>query len=156
MKRITIIMLLFFVVTITAQETTSFKQFYKMHKKEAEISLNIPGFLAKMFINNDDIEHEELIKKASNFKVMVFNNRKVATNFKHFAKKNKLKTLIRIKDGKERAEIYFKEQKNYIRELIISVKSNKSEFVLVGLKTKLTKEEFALIVSDANSKIAYK
>lgn len=157
MKRFTTIILLFVAVTLTAQEA-NFKQFYKKHKKQAEVSLNIPGFLARMFVDDSDIEQEKLIKEASNFKIMVFdkNQEEVANDFKKFAKTNKLKTLVRVKDGNDRAEIYFIERNNYIREIIISAGSSDDEFVLLGLKTKLTKDELASIISDGKYQVASK
>lgn len=157
MKRITTLIVLFLAVSISAQKHT-FKKFYSSHKADAEVSLNIPGFLAKMFIDNDDIDEEELLEKASNFKVMVFNkpSRGVANDFKKFIKRNKFKSLVRVKDGSDRAEIYFVEHKNYIREIVISAGSKGDELVLLGLKTKLTKEELASIISSTEVELASK
>lgn len=156
MKRITTLIVLFLAITITAQDNT-FKQFYKSHKKEAEISLNVPGFLARMFIDNEDVDEEELLKKASNFKILVFNNEEgVRSDFTKFVKKNKFKTLVRVKDDGNRAEVYFVERGDYIREIVIMAGSKEEELVLLGLKTKLTKDELASIVSSTKKEIASK
>ncbi|TCI85048.1 DUF4252 domain-containing protein [Tenacibaculum sp. M341] len=157
MKRITTIIVLFLTVSITAQKNT-FKQFYKSHKADAEVSLNLPGFLVRMFMDDDDIDEEELLEKASNFKVMVFEkpDTKVASDFRKYIKRNNFKTLVRAKDGKDRAEIYFLERNDHIREIVLRVGSKEDELVLLGLKTKLTKDELAAIVSSANVEIAAK
>ncbi len=156
MKRITTLIVLFLAITITAQDNT-FKQFYKSHKKEAEVSLNVPGFLARMFIDNEDVDEEELLKKASNFKILVFNNEEgVRSDFTKFIKKNEFKTLVRVKDDGNRAEVYFVERGDYIREIVIMAGSKEEELVLLGLKTKLTKDELASIVSSTKKEIASK
>ncbi len=156
MKRITTLIVLFIVISVTAQDY-AFKQFYKSHKKQAEISLNVPSFLARMFIDNDDVDEEELLKKASNFKILVFNNDEgVRSDFKKFVKKGDFKTLVRVKDGNDRAEVYFVERGKYIREIVIMAGSKGDELVLLGLKTKLTKEELASIVNSTKDEIVSK
>lgn len=157
MKRLTIPFLLFFVVSVNAQEIT-FKQFYKKHKKQADVSLNIPSFLARMFIDKEDIEDEKLFEKATNFKILVFENNpnQIVNAFQKFVKKSNLKTLIRLKDGKDQARIYLREKKGYIREIIISAGNKEEELVLLGLKTKITKDDLATIISNQKHKIASK
>jgi hypothetical protein len=44
-------------------------------KKEADLSLNIPGFMANFFINNkDDHELEALLDKSSIYKVLIYDD----------------------------------------------------------------------------------
>lgn len=159
MRKFTTIILLFFAVTLSAQNV-SFKKFYKAHKSQAEVSFNIPGFIGRMFIDKKDVdvEYEKLIKEARNFKILVFDKNPdvVAKDFKKFVRTNKLKTLVKVKDGKDKAEIYFIERNNYIREIIISAGNTEEELVLLGLKTKLTKDELASIVSEAKNDVASK
>lgn len=158
MKSIITLFFAFFVATITAQEA-SFKQFYKANKDKSEFSIGVPNFLKSAFIDTDDAEELEiLIKKSRSLKLMVFNNddNSVANNFKKFVKGNKIKTLVRVKDGKDRAEIYFIERNDYIREIIVKASSSGDELVLLGIKTKLTKDELASIMSSAQDKVASK
>lgn len=152
MKRFTTIFLLFIALSLNAQGN-SFKKFYKAHKKEASISFNLPGFIARAFVDSDDFGEEELlIKKAKNFKVMIFDDvsSEVAEDFRKFAKSNKLKTLVRTKSGKDRAEIYFLEKNDNVKEIIIVAGSGKEELVFLGLKTNLTKDELSSIVAQMN------
>ena len=63
-----------FILSISAQEK-NFKEFYKAHKKEANLSLNVPGFIASFFIDDQDDEAlDDLLDKANNYKVLVFDN----------------------------------------------------------------------------------
>ena len=151
MKRIvTLALVIFTAVAINAQ-STSFKQFYKTHKKEAEVSLNVPGFIARMFIDSDDLGEEEiLIKKARNFKVLTFSEQvdEVSKDFTTFIEESKLKSLVRTKDGGDKAEIYFLEKKDKIKEIVIMTADKGDELVLLGLKTNLTKDEFRSMISE--------
>ena len=80
---------------------------------------------------------------------MIFDNEGnvIAKDFKKFRKKNKLKTLARVKDNGSKAELYFIEKNNYIREIIIRANSNNDKLVLFGVKTKITKDELAAMIS---------
>ena len=159
MKQFFTLLLFLFVVSISAQDKT-FKDFYKSHKKTADVSLNVPGFIARWFVeDNDDEEINELLAKARNYKIMVFDNNStsIQKDLKKFVKANNLKTLVKVKDRKDRISIHFKEDKNLIREIIVNVYSeDDDESVLLGLRTKLTKKEFASVVKPMKAKVASK
>lgn len=147
-----------FILSISAQEK-NFKEFYKVHKKEADLSLNVPGFIASFFIDDQDDEAlDALLDKANNYKVLVFDNNSssVQKDFKKFVKHNKLKTIVRIKDKGDRISIHFREEKNRIKEIIVNVFSKNKDAVMVGLKTNLTKEELNTIISKTDIKLASK
>ncbi|MCH3883911.1 DUF4252 domain-containing protein [Tenacibaculum aquimarinum] len=147
-----------FILSISAQEK-NFKEFYKAHKKEADLSLNVPGFIASFFIDDqDDKALDDLLDKANNYKVLVFDNNSssVQKDFKKFVKRNKLKTIVRIKDKGDRISIHFREEKNRIKEIIVNVFSKNKDAVMVGLKTNLTKEELNTIISKTDIKLASK
>ncbi len=147
-----------FILSISAQEK-NFKEFYKAHKKEADLSLNVPGFIASFFIDDQDDEAlDALLDKANNYKVLVFDNNSssVQKDFKKFVRRNKLKTIVRIKDKGDRISIHFREEKNRIREIIVNVFSKNKDAVMVGLKTNLTKEELNTIISKTDIKLASK
>lgn len=155
MKQFLTTLFCLFILSASAQDK-NFREFYKSHKKEADVSLNVPGFIANFFIDNqDDEELEALLKKSSNYKVLVYDNSSafVQKDFKRFIKKNRFKTIVRIKDGKERINVHFKEVNNRIREIIVNVYNNDEDAVLLGLKTNLTTEELHLILE--KSKVAY-
>lgn len=158
MKRLITILFTFFIVSISAQEEV-FKKFYKVNKDKSTFSINLSTSLAGSFLDDEDEEGLSiLIKKSSNFKLMVFDNEDdtVSKNFKKFARKNKLKTLARLKDDGGKAEIFFIEKNKYIIEIIIRANSNNDKLVLFGLKTKITQDELAAIFSSSNMNISSK
>ena len=145
-----------FILSMSAQER-KFKDFYKSHKSDAEVSLNVPGFLANIFIDTDgDRELKALLKKARNYKVLVFddNTKGVQKDLRGFISKNDFKTIIKIKDGNERINIHFKEVKNRIREIIVNIYKKNDNVVLLGLKTNLTKRELNNIISKSSYRFA--
>lgn len=156
MKHILTIVSCLFLLTATAQDK-NFKEFYKSHKKQAEVSLNVPGFIANLFIDTDgDRELKRLLKKGKNYKVLVFDNnfKRVQKDFKKFIRKNRYKTLVRIKDGDERVTIHFRKNNNRIREIIVNVYSENEDAVLLGLKTNLTQKELNTIISKSSYRMA--
>ena len=158
MKRLITILFTFFIVSVSAQEEV-FKKFYKVNKDKSTFSINLSTSLAGSFLDDEDEEGLSiLIKKSSNFKLMVFDNEDdtVSKNFKKFARKNKLKTLARLKDDGGKAEIFFIEKNKYIIEIIIRANSNNDKLVLFGLKTKITQDELAAIFSSSNMNISSK
>tara|TARA_B100000809_G_C14913700_1_gene450799 strand:+ start:175 stop:651 length:477 start_codon:yes stop_codon:yes gene_type:complete len=149
MKRLTTIIFAFFIVSISAQEE-AFKKFYKVNKDKSTFSINLSTSMAGSFLDDDDEESfSALIKKSSNFKLMIFDNEDdtVSNNFKKFRRKNKLKTLARVKDDGGKAEFFFIEKEEHITEIIIRANSDGDQLVLFCLKTKITKDELAAIMS---------
>ncbi|MBT3741454.1 MAG: DUF4252 domain-containing protein [Polaribacter sp.] len=158
MKRLTVIISAFFIITVSAQEE-AFKKFYKVNKDKSAFSINLSTSLAGSFLDDEDEESlSTLIKKSSNFKLMVFDNEDdtVSKNFKKFTRKNRLKTLARVKDKEGKAEFFFIEINKFITEIIIRANSNNDKLVLFGLKTKITKDELASVFSSSDVKISSK
>lgn len=158
MKRLTVIISAFFIITVSAQEE-AFKKFYKVNKDKSAFSINLSTSLAGSFLDDEDEESlTSLIKKSSNFKLMVFDNEDdtVSKNFKKFTRKNRLKTLARVKDKEGKAEFFFIEINKFITEIIIRANSNNDKLVLFGLKTKITKDELASVFSSSDVKISSK
>ena len=140
MKRLTVIISAFFIITVSAQEE-AFKKFYKVNKDKSAFSITLSTSLAGSFLDDEDEESlSTLIKKSSNFKLMVFDNEDdtVSKNFKKFTRKNRLKTLARVKDKEGKAEFFFIEINKFITEIIIRANSNNDKLVLFGLKSKMS------------------
>ena len=140
-------------VNAVAQETT-FKNFYKNHKEQSAFSLNLSASFAGSFLSDDDNEDlQKLLKKSGDFKLMVFNNEdaSVSKDFKKYLRKHNLKTMARVKSDDSRAAFYILEENDIVKEIILQAKSDGDNFVLFGLKTNLTTDELAEMMS--NSKI---
>lgn len=153
MKRFITAIFCLFLLNVSAQET-KFKSFYKANKDKTTFSINLSSsFAGKFFDDEDDAEIKNLIKKSSDFKLMIFDNEDddIARDFKKFSRKNNLKTLVRAKEKGSKAEILFIEKDDFIREIIVRASGDGDKFVLLGIKTKLTKDELADIISSKTS-----
>lgn len=158
MKQLATIFLALFITAISAQEV-AFQKFYKLNKEKSTFSINVSASLAGSFLDDEnDSDLMNIIKKSSDFKLMVFNNEDtvIAKKFKKFKRKNNLKTLARIKENGSKAALFFIEKNNYIREIIIKTNSNTDKLVLFGLKTKITKEELAAMIASSDIEVSSK
>lgn len=155
MKRLTPILCAFFMISAVAQETT-FKKFYKQHKDQSAFSINLNASFAGSFLSDDDNEDLQiLLKKSGDFKLMVFNNEdaSVSKDFKKYLRKHKLKTMARVKSDGSKAAFYILEKKDRIEEIVLKASGDDDKLVIFGLKTDLTKEELADIMSNSNMNI---
>lgn len=153
MKRFTTILFALIVFTASAQDTT-FKEFYKRHKEQSAFSINLSASFAGSFLSDDDNEDlQKLLNKSGDFKLMVFNNEdaSVSKDFKKYLRKHNLKTMARVKSDDSKAAFYILEKKGIVKEIILQANSDGDKLVLFGLKTNLTKDELAEMMS--NSKI---
>ena len=154
MKRLATILLTLFLTSVSAQ--TSFSNFYADNNDKATFSMNLSNPLSSSFLDDDyKDDFKLLIKKSTEFKILIFDNEDnvVAKDFKKFVRKNKLKSLVRVKDKEGKAEIFFIEKDNHVVEIVVRANSDDDKLVLFGLKTKLTKDELSSIISSSNIKI---
>ena len=155
MKRLTTILCAFFMVSAFAQETT-FKNFYKAHKEQSAFSINLSASFAGSFLSDDDNEDlQKLLNKSGDFKLMVFNNEDalVSKDFKKYVRKHNLKTMARVKSDDSRASFYILEKNDMIKEIVLQANNDGDKLVLFGLKTNLTTDEFAEMMSNSNINI---
>lgn len=155
MKRLTILFFALFAINLSAQETT-FKKFYKSHSDKSAFSINLNASFAGSFLSDDeDKDLKKLLKKSGDFKLMVFNNddASVSKDFKKYLRKNKLKTMARVKSDNSKAAFYILEENDIVKEIILRANSDDDKLVLFGLKTNLTKDELAEMMSNSNIKI---
>jgi predicted transcriptional regulator len=158
MKSLATIFFAFFITTLSAQEA-AFKKFYKVNKDKSTFSINLSASLAGSFLDDeDDGDLMNVIKKSSDFKLMIFDNKDnvVSKDFRKFRRKNKLKTFARVKDNGSKAELFFIEKNNYIREIIIRTNSDNDKLVLFGVKTKITMDELAAMISSSDINVSSK
>ena len=156
MKYLAIIFFAFFITTISAQEA-AFQNFYKVNEDKSTFSINLSASLASSFLDNEeDGDLMNIIRKSSNFKLMIFNNKdnNISKYFRKFSRKNNLKTLARIKENGSKAELFFVEKNKYITEIIIKANSDSDKMVLFGLKTKITHHELAAMISSSDLQVS--
>jgi len=156
MKHLTTILFAFFITTISAQDV-AFENFYNSNKEKSTFSINLSASLAGSFLDNeDDDDLMNIIRKSSDFKLMVFDNQdnNLSNDFRKFGRKNNLKTLARVKENGSKAELFFIEEGKYIREIIIRANSDSDKMVLFGLKTKITHDELAAMISSSDLQVS--
>ena len=156
MKRLTTIICAFFMISAVAQEAT-FKKFYKSHKDQSAFSLNLSASFAGSFLSDDENQDlQKLLKKSGDFKLMVFNNEDavVSKDFKKYLRRNKLKTMARVKSDDSKAAFYILEKNDIVKEIILQANSDDDKLVLFGLKTNLTTDELAEMMSNSNINIS--
>ena len=155
MKRLNILFFALFAINLSAQETT-FKKFYKSHSDKSAFSINLNASFAGSFLSDDENKDlKKLLKKSGDFKLMVFNNddASVSKDFKKYLRKNKLKTMARVKSDNSKAAFYILEENDIVKEIILRANSDDDKLVLFGLKTNLTTDELAEMMSNSNIKI---
>jgi len=153
MKLFTTILSLFLTLSAFAQQTT-FKNFYENHQEQSAFSMNLSASFAGSFLSDDDNDDfKKLLKKSGDFKLMVFNNEdaSVSKDFRKYLRKNNLKTMARVKSDKSKASFYILEENDMIKEIVLQANSDGDQLVLFGLKTNITKDELAKMMS--NSKV---
>lgn len=153
MKKI-LVLLVSVVVLSSCATHSNFHTFYKNNKQNADFSINTSGFVGNAFIPKEDLgEYKKLLRKVRNYKVMVSDSDKnLATNFDRFIRNSDFSTLVKAKDNGDEVRLYFLKENNFINELIIKVKSD-DDVVLVGVKTKITEEEFENIINYSQNQI---
>lgn len=156
MKRITTLLFAFLMTSISAQEV-AFQKFYTVNKDKSTFSINLSASLAGSFLDDKkDSDLMNIVKKSSDFQIMIFDNEDhtISKDFRKFIKQNDVKTYARVKENGSKAELYFIEKNNYINEIIIRANSDDDKFVLFGLKTKITKDELADMISNSDLKFS--
>lgn len=154
MKHLATILFTLFITAISAQDA-AFQNFYNSNKEKSTFSINLSASLAGSFLDNEeDDDLMNIIRKSSDFKLMIFDNKdnNLSKDFRKFGRKNNLKTLARVKENGSKAELFFIEKGNYIREIIIRANSNSEKMVLFGVKTKITHDELAAMISSSDVK----
>ena len=135
---------------------SSFSSFYADNKNECEFSISSPAILANLFIPKDDVrEYEDLFKKVKHYKVMIFSDasKSLDKRFNRFIKQKNYASILRVKQNGEQVQLYFLQNKNSIKEIVLKGKSD-NDYVLLGLKTNISEEDFNKIIEDSNISIS--
>ena len=155
MKKYFAIIIVTLLLTSCATKS-SFHSFYKENKKESDFSISSPAFIANLFIPRDDVqEYEALFKNVRHYKVMIFSESSTTLDkkFNRFINSKNYTSIFRISQNGEKIQFYFLKNGNQIREMILKVK-NDTDFVLLGLKTNISENDFNTIVENSDVKVA--
>lgn len=155
MKNSFLVLATAFMLTSCASKS-SFNSFYEENKAECEFSISSPAFIANLFIPKDDVrEYEDLFKKVKHYKVMIFSDGSTSLDrkFERFIKQKNYETIFSIKQNGEKVQLYFLQDKNAIKEIVLKVKSEE-DFVVLGLKTNISEADFNKITKSSDNRIS--
>ena len=151
MKNILLILITAVALTSCASKS-SFHSFYVENKKECEVAISSPAFIANLFIPKDEVAaYKDLFKKVKHYKIMIFSDasKSLDRRFNKFIKRKNYKSIVRINQDGEQVQLYFLKNKNSIREIVLKVKSD-SDFVLLGLKTNISESDLNSIIEHSD------
>ncbi|MGV8947379.1 MAG: DUF4252 domain-containing protein [Lutibacter sp.] len=154
MKNNFLILVAVLVLTSCASKS-SFNSFYEENKEECEFSMSTPAFIANLFIPKEEVgEYKALFKRVKHYKVMIFSDASTSLDrkFERFIKQRKYETIFSIKQHGDKVQLYFLQDKNAIREIVLKIKSD-NDFVVLGLKTNILESDFNKIIENSKNKI---
>ena len=150
------ILLLAIALVLTSCATkTSFQSFYKENSKESALSIGSSAFFANLFIPKDDLsEYEEVFKKVRHYRMMVFSDNVNSINkkFKRFIRRKKYTSIYRVSNNGDKVQFYFLENKKFIKEIVLKVKSDDS-YVLFGLKTNIKERDLIKLIETKDTEV---
>jgi len=155
MKNSFLILVAALVITSCASKS-SFNSFYEENKAECEFSISSPAFIANLFIPKNDVgEYKALFKKVKHYKVMIFSDGSTSLDrkFERFIRQKNYETIFSINQQGEKVQLYFLQNNNAIREIVLKVKSD-DDFVVLGLKTNISEADFNKIANNSAIKIS--
>ncbi|PKP12866.1 MAG: hypothetical protein CVU08_08395 [Bacteroidetes bacterium HGW-Bacteroidetes-3] len=144
------------IVLTSCASKSSFNSFYEENKKDCEFSISSPAFIANLFIPKEDVgEYKALFKKVKHYKVMIFSDASTSLDkkFNRFIKQKNYETIFSVNQHGDKVQLYFLQRKNAIREIVLKIKSD-NDFVVLGLKTNITENDFNKIIENSESKIS--
>jgi hypothetical protein len=123
-------------------------------------SINVPMVLAKSYIKKalrEEGESEEtinLVKKASKIKVLTVTNgsSKMLSDYEQFLNNNHYEEWATIKHDGDNINIRVKQDGEIIKNMLITVGSNKNEMVFVDVKGNFTANDISKMINTVSDK----
>ncbi|UTX46941.1 DUF4252 domain-containing protein [Chryseobacterium sp. MA9] len=129
--------------------------------KEARFaSINVPMVLAKSYIKKalrEEGEREEtinLVKKASKIKVLTVTNgsSEMLNDYAQFLNNNHYEEWATIKHDGDNINIRVKQDGEIIKNMLITVGSNKNDIVFVDVKGNFTPDDISKMINSVSAK----
>lgn len=130
-------------ISLTAcskEKRDGFQLFYKQyHDQTGVISFKLPASLANIFVDNEDEEAKEFLKKADNVTFLIADPRSsgMIDTMNLLMPVKKWPVLMEIKDGSSTVRFMVYQQENYIRQILMTVQDG-NELVIMAIKGKFT------------------
>ena len=137
------LLIIFISVNLYAQDEKNFKSFYKTYKKEKSIiGITAPIGIARFFIDKDEKELRNIIKKGKKVRILIFDT--VANNFKNeinaYLPTDKYQKFMSVKDKSSTIKLLVKDNSDYITELIFLIQDGNS-LVAMGIYGKFSYDD---------------
>jgi len=133
-----------FVACGNSQENNNdFTEFYKANKNtEGVVAFELPMFLAKMVIDKDEEELKEFMKKTDDIRFFISDksNTTLYRKLENHLSPNVYNDLMIIKEGGSTVTFKIRENKNKIREILLTVVED-SSFVAISFTGEFTIED---------------
>lgn len=138
-----ILLFVFCVSTLFAQDKKNYKSFYKTFKKEQSVfGITAPMHAAHLFIDFEEKELRKIIRKGRKVKVLVFeeDNSYVFKNINEFLPSSVYEEFLTIKDQGSKVKVLVKDEKEYVSEVVVLIKEENT-LVTVGIYGKFTHDD---------------
>ena len=125
------------------ENNENFTDFYWDNKNiNGVVTFELPMFLAKMVIDNDDGEMEYFVNKTEGIRFFISDraNTGLYRKLERYTPKGVYNDLMIIKDGSSTVKFQIRERKNKIREILMTVKED-SSFVAISFTGNFTIED---------------
>ncbi len=140
---LSILLTSFFACGNSQDNNNDFTEFYRANKnKEGVVAFELPMFLAKMVIDKDEEELKQFMKKTDDIRFFIAESSNTALyrKLKNHLSPDIYHDLMIIKDGGSTVTFKIRENKNEIREILMTVVED-SSFVAISFTGKFTIED---------------
>lgn len=148
------LLFIFISSTLVAQNNKNYKSFYTTYKKEKSIiGISAPIRLANLFIDHEEKELREIVRKGKKVRILVFDeiNTEINDAVKAYLPSNTYQKFLTIKDGDSRIKLLVREHDEAISEIIILIK-DESSFVTLGIYGDFTYDDLSSLSNNFQSK----
>jgi hypothetical protein len=85
---------------------------------------------------------------------MIFEDGKASLDkqFNRFIKRKNYASIFKVKSNGDQIQLYFLENKNTIKEIVLKIKSDEN-FVVLGLKTNILEDDFNKLMENSDLKL---
>ena len=135
-----------------------FSQFY-LECKNADgiLTLNMPGWLIRTFIKDEDPEVQQLIGQIKRVKLAIGNDnefpRYINASYQKMKKKSVYESILELKDGENSIEVSIRQKKNEIQDVIIAIKEINGKHIWINLRGSFTLNQLSNFIYKRNNTI---
>lgn len=159
MKKILILILLLFSLWSCKHEkkqVDAFKQFYSECKDiDGVMTMNIPGWLVRSFVNDEDPEVNGIIKKVKHLRLVISDDSEVPVSlssaFKALKREGDYESIMEVRDGKDQIDVMVLRKRDEIQDVVIAVMEESGNLVLVNLNGSFKLEQIKEFVTEEDN-----